>query len=266
MDQLDNAFQMMETTFMISHEGSSRSAERTLRLFEAFAETGKPQTLSKLARHLGVPISTCHGLVRTLQGLGYLYSFGGSRQLYPTKKLVGIGTRIAQRDPIVELFADSLTTLRDEAGETVILGIQQSDAVAYLDVRESANVIRYSAQPGDLKPLHSSAIGKLVLGEMSESDRRATLARLTLEKITSNTLVDLDALWGNLEEGRRAGCYVTRGENVAEVMALAAPVRVTGDVFGVALAGPIDRMVRQAERLRPLLLDATAKMRSWATT
>jgi DNA-binding IclR family transcriptional regulator len=256
---------MMETAFMISHEGSSRSAERTLRLFEAFAETGRPQTLSSLARHVGVPISTCHGLVRTLQGLGYLYSFGGSRQLYPTKKLVGIGSRIARRDPVVELFADSLGALRDDSGETVILGIQQADAVVYLDVRESAKVIRYSAQPGDLKPLHSSAIGKLVLGEMSESDRRATLARLTLEKITSDTLVDRDALWDDLEEGRAAGCYVTRGETVEDVMALAAPVRVTGDVFGVALAGPIDRMTRNAARLRPLLLEATAKMSNWAT-
>ena len=251
---------------MISHENNSRSAARPMRLFEAFAETGKPQTLSNLSRQLGIPLSTCHGLIKTLQRLGYLYSLGGSRQLYPTKKLVGIGDRIARKDPIAELFAESLTKLRDESGETVILGIQQGDAVVYLDIRESTRVIRYSAQPGDLKPLYSSAIGKLVLGEMPEPERRATLARLKLEPVTSKTLVDIDALWDNLEEGRRAGCYVTRGETVTEVMAMSAPVRVTDDVFGVALAGPIDRMTRNSEQLRPLLLKATAKISSLAST
>lgn len=248
---------------MISETSPSRSAERTLRLFEAFAATGKPQTLSNLARHIGVPVSTCHGLIRTLQGLGYLYSLSGSRQLYPTKKLTGIADRIARNDPVVERVSEALTGLRDMTGETVIFGARQGDAVIYLDVRESRHVIRYSARPGDLKPLHSSAIGKLVLGELEEAERRATLERLTLEQITPATLVKTDDLRDNLEEGRRAGCYVTRGDNVAEVMAMAAPVRISGDVFGVALAGPVERMARQFEKYQPILLEASAAMSRW---
>lgn len=251
---------------MAAQESNSRSAARTVRLFEAFAESGKPQTLTNLSRQLRIPLSTCHGLIKTLQGLGYLYALGGSRQLYPTKKLFGIGERIARKDPIVELFAESLTALRDASDETVILGVQQGDAVVYLDIRESTSVIRYSAQPGDLKALYSSSIGKLVLGEMPETERHATLARLNLQKVTSYTLVDVDALWADLEEGRRAGCYVTRGESVPEVMAMAAPVRVNDDVFGVALAGPIERMSRHREQLRPLLLEATARMSELAST
>ena len=34
----------------------------------------------------------------------------------------------------------------------------------YLQVLESPHPIRYSARPGDLKQLHSSAIGKAMLG------------------------------------------------------------------------------------------------------
>jgi DNA-binding IclR family transcriptional regulator len=170
------------------------------------------------------------------------------------------------RDPIIELFAEALTGLRDASGETVILGTRQADKVVYLDVRQSNAVIRYSAQPGDLKPLHSSAIGKLLLGEMPESERRKTMARLTLSRVTDSTLADPETLWNELEDGRRAGCYVTRGENVAEVMALACPVRVTSDVFGVALAGPIQRMERRVDELRSLLLEATAEVNGWAAT
>jgi DNA-binding IclR family transcriptional regulator len=257
-DGLDKNIQPSENLFMISHDAPSRSAERTLRLFESFAATGKPQTLSGLARSIDVPVSTCHGLVKTLQGLGYIYALGGSSKLYPTKKIFGIGEQIAQSDPVVEMFAEAMTKLRDASGETVILGVQQRDAVVYLDVRESTSVIRYAAQPGDLKALYSSAIGKLTLGEMEEDVRRETIDRLTLTKVTDFTLVERDALWANLEEGRKAGLYVTRGESVAEVMAMAAPVRITGSVFGLALAGPIDRMTRNADRMRDLLLETTA--------
>lgn len=229
-----------------------------MHLFESFAEAGKPQTLSGLARSIDVPVSTCHGLVKTLQGLGYVYALGGSSKLYPTKKILDLGEQIAQRDPIVELFAEAMTALRDASGETVILGVQQRDAVVYLDVRESQSVIRYAARPGNLKALYSSAIGKLILGEMEEGKRRDLIDRLTLTKVTDRTLVDRGALWADLEAGRKAGLYITNGESVAEVMAMATPVRITGTVFGLALAGPIDRMTRNADRMRELLLETAA--------
>ena len=35
---------------------------------------------------------------------------------------------------------------------------------------------------------------------------------------------------------------MTRGENVSDVMAIAAPIRRAGATFGVAIAGPLHRM------------------------
>ena len=50
-----------------------KTAGRTLDLFEAFARERKPLSLSQLARAIGAPVSSCFGIVRTLEARGYLY-------------------------------------------------------------------------------------------------------------------------------------------------------------------------------------------------
>ena len=241
------------------------SSTRAMRLFEAFAKAGMPQTLSELSRRIDTPMSTCHGLVKALQETGYLYSNRESRRLYPTKRLLRIAETISASDPVVNDFEPHMNRLRDRTGETVILGTGQGagrkGAVVYLEVIESLNVIRYGARPGDLKPLHSSALGKLVLGEMPEAERSELLRRLPLDRVTDDTLTDPEALRADLDRSRVAGVYVTRGENVAEVMALAAPVRVSGELYGLAVAGPIERVSRRSDRIRAALLEVCAEIR-----
>ena len=230
-----------------------RTAVRTLEAFEAFGRSQRPLTLSELARAIGVPVSSCHGLVATLRNRGYVYSVGNNRRVYPTRRLLDVAEAIVRNDPLLEFVEPMLTRLRDDTGETVILGTREGDGVVYLEVVEGLHTIRYSAKPGEIKPLHSSAIGKVVLASLDEGALAKTLARIALEQITPATLTDEDALRRDLEDGRRRGFFVTRGENVADVMGMAAPAVPGGQALAVALAGPIERMDRSfdahAERL-----------------
>jgi len=230
------------------------SSTRAIRLFEAFASVGKHQSLSEISNILQTPLSTCHGLVKALQDGGYLYTSKSSRQHYPTRRLLQIAETIAANDPVVNYFNQHMSALRDLTSETVILGALQKDGVIYLNVVESPSVIRYSARPGDIKPLHSSALGKLFLGEMPDKQREALLGSLRLDAITENTLTNLDTLHHNLEQGKTNGHYITQGENVGEVMAIAAPARISGETYGIALAGPIERMKKKREMLVKILL------------
>ena len=73
-----------------------------------------------------------------------------------------------------------LEKLRDESQETVIFGKRQADAVVYLQVVPGPHSIRYSASPGEIKPLHSSAIGKSILGSLKDGELRKLLEELPL--------------------------------------------------------------------------------------
>lgn len=225
-----------------------KTAGRTLDVFETFATAKAPLSLSELARAIGAPVASCFGIVRTLEQRGYLYSVRARRALYPTKRLLDTARLIAAHDPLEASLAPALARLRDATGETVLLGKRQGDRAVYLDVLEAAQTVRYTARIGDLKPLHSSAVGKALLGALADAERRSVLARLDLVHVTPATITSRRALQADLAAARARGWYVTRGENVADVMAVAAPVTVNGETLAIAVAGPMHRMAPAVER------------------
>ena len=93
-----------------------------------------------------------------------------------------IARDIHEKDPFVERVMPLLERLRDASRETIILGKRQGDAVIYLQVVESQHPIRYSAKPGEFKPLHSSAIGKALIGSLKEPELRAVLEGRDLQR------------------------------------------------------------------------------------
>ena len=128
--------------------------------------------------------------------------------------------------------------------------------MVYLDVVEGRHNIRYSATVGDCKPLHSSAIGKAMLGQLDERQLAALLDRLALAKITPETIVEPGALASDIASGRVRGYFVTRGENVADVMACARTIDFAGVSYGIAVAGPLPRMQMMEGKIAAALLAA----------
>ncbi|MEO5670727.1 MAG: IclR family transcriptional regulator [Ramlibacter sp.] len=230
------------------------AVERVLDIFEAFDKVGKPLSLTDLAEMTNIPKSSCHAIVGTLTARGYLYSLTRPRALYPTRRFFDLARAILDKDPFVERVMPMLERLRDASRETVILGKRQGDAVIYLQVIESAHPIRYSAKPGEFKPLHSSAIGKALVGSLKEADMRALVAGHALPAVTGNTLTDEEALIADILESRRRGYFLTRGENVADVWAVSAFLSINSETLAVAIAGPRHRMENNVAECAQLLL------------
>jgi DNA-binding IclR family transcriptional regulator len=225
-----------------------KNADRTLDLFEAFARTQRPLTLSELARELKVAPSSCFVLIKTLRHRGYLYGVGDRRTLYPTRRMLDRATAIATCEPHVARMQATMSALRDETRETVILGKRQENGVVYLQICEGRQNVRYSAQVGDVKPLYSSAIGKVVLASLAPAERKRLIQTLPRPRVTPHTLCSAADLLKDIEDGLRRGYQMTRGENVIDVIGVAMPVTLGGDLFGVCIAGPMHRMDAQHAR------------------
>ena len=236
--------------------GTVRTADRTLSIFEAFGARRRPMTLSELAPLVDMPVSSCHGLIKTLLQRGYLYLTDRRRDYYPTPKLLHLAHSIVANDPYLERLMPVLNGLRDDVRETVIVGTRQAEAVLYLEVLEGPQTIRYSARVGDFKPLHSSAIGKAMLACLPPAALSRWLAEHTLPAITAATITDAARLERDLAEGRQRGYFVTSGENVADVTAVATSVTVNGQPIGIAIAGPSHRMGISLDQVAERLLRA----------
>lgn len=241
-----------------------RTAARTLDVFEAFVEGKTPLSLTELADRIAIPISSCSSLIHTLLDRGYLYRVGRRSEVYPTKRLLRSAQIIDRHDPIARRLAPVLEDLRTRTCETVILGRRHEDLVVYLDVLEGPRTVRYSAGVGEFKPLHSSSIGKAMLGCLAADDLAATLARLTLTAVTARTITDPDALAADIARGRARGWYITDRENVPDATGLAAAVRLGDIPFGIAVAAPAERMEANFDRVRDALLAAAETVEATA--
>ena len=218
-----------------------KTAGRTVDLFDLFASTQVPLTLSEIALALNAPQSSCFNLVRAMEARGYLFSAGGKKRLYPTRKLLDIATAISNYDPIVPRMQPLLEQLRDETEETTILGTQQGLRVIYLAVAEGKRTIRYISRAGELKPMHSSAIGKALLTMIPAAEREKLIKRLPKPSITEATITSNEALLSEIAKAEARGFAVTSGENVVDVMAIAVPFKFEGVPYAIAIAGPVGR-------------------------
>lgn len=244
---------------------SVKMAERTLNIFEAFAEVREPLSLTQLARHVDSPISSCHGLLRTLKARGYIYFLQNHRRYYPTRRLLNIGQSISKHDPLLAKLDPLMRILRDKTQETVILGQREGDQVIYLHVLESSQNIRYAASPGDYKPLHSSALGKALLGVMDDEALGAYLSSRKLKQVQPTTITEPPQLIADINRARKRGYFMTRGENAPEVSAIAQTFTLDGESLGACVAGPSQRIANAAADIVRDLTGMTTKAGALST-
>jgi DNA-binding IclR family transcriptional regulator len=227
---------------------------RTLDLFEVFAAEQRPLALNQLARLLDIPMSSCLALIRTLVGRGYLVEVRKRGGYYPTPRLLQLGMAIKAVDPAVEMLRGELTALRDATGETVVLGKVYDTSVLYLSVMESTKPVRYSVKPGEKRPIHANSIGKAILAELPAAARQKIFSKIEFERFTPRTVTDIAALDSQAVLAKRRGWHANIGESAPELSAVAVALNLGGELYGVSVAGPTERIDSQKNNHGALLL------------
>lgn len=219
----------------------ARSSLRALDVLLAFRDAGRPMSLSELSRRTGIPVSTCHGVVRLLDSEGWLFRVT-TREYYPTRRLWSLADELRRQDPVLQSLEPPLRALGHELGETIVVGLRQGDVVRALVELQGRYEIRYTAPPGAVRALHAVAIGKVYLAAMSAEEFAAWFDRSKLERYTERTLVTAAALREDVEDGEVRGYQRAVGEYNPDAMGLAVPLRVGALKLVVGVAGPLARM------------------------
>ena len=218
-----------------------KSAMRTLEVLEELATAG-PATLRDLSAQLGVPKSSMHGLLRTMQWRGWL-------ETDATGTLYGLGVRsllagsaYVDADVVVRQTAPVLDQLAAETGETVHLGRLEGSDVVYLAKRESSHPLRLFSSVGRRLPAHSVALGKAMLAEMTDDEVRSRLPG-TMEAHTPRTITDPDALVADLAAVRERGYAIDDEESSVGLRCFAIALRQRlGTRDAISISVPLARL------------------------
>jgi len=247
-----------------SSDGGHRAAKRALEVIEHVAASPQPISLSEIAREVGLPKSSAHALIRTLDTEGYLQrDEGGNYSLGP--RLLRLLGSLPHRFELPRVARPIMQGLVDELGETAILGIRQGDEIVYVEQVEAPQVIRYVAPLGEPRPMHVTSIGKVHLALMPAEESRTILDEVELKRLTPNSLTSRDAIETELAEVRERGFALNREESVEGVVAVAVPIREGGMpdgavIAGLSVAGPADRMRDELERMPERMLESARRI------
>lgn len=218
------------------------AASRTLDILEVFARERRPLSMSALAKATCMPLSSCHGLVKTLEARGYLIESKTQGGYYVSRLLGHLVRAIEEFDPLPDWIVPALADMRDACAETVVLAKLVGNVAAYVEVLESAQSIRFIVRVGDTRPLHASAVGKALLGEMPDAERDAQLAGASFAKRSQKTITSRASLLEDLRVSRERGWYMTHGEFFDDVSAIARAMKIGNEYYAYAIAGPSTRI------------------------
>jgi DNA-binding IclR family transcriptional regulator len=239
---------------------SVKAKNRTLEVFEFFARERRAASLTEIARGIRMPMSSCFNLIKSLQAIGFLYSVDGKRQFYPTRKLFDMGSAILEGDPWIWRVTAELEKLRSATHETVVFGARQGDHVVLLRVLEGFHQIRFNAKAGDVVPLLASAQGRAILSQLPANEREQIVREAPLDKWTKSTITDRKILLRLLDDAQKAGYVLLRGEVIADLDAIAMPVKINNEVHSIVIAGPSARMRKNLAAHRRHLAAACAAL------
>jgi DNA-binding IclR family transcriptional regulator len=239
----------------------SKIVERTLDCFELFADQKQPLSLSDISRLLGIPPSSCHDVLKALRKRGYLYELAPRGGFYPTLRLHDIAKTIAEHDPVLLRADVLLKSLRDALDETVNLSKVNGLTATYLLSFESSQPLRLSVKVGDnIRSLHATSAGKALLASLDEKAFALYLKTADLKRFTPLTVSSKNMLREQIEEGRRLGWFVNRGESIEGVTTLSAPFHWQESLYFVTVAGPAARIDPKIAWAAQLLMDVCRRL------
>ena len=217
---------------------------------------------AELAAEMGVDRSTGWRLARSLQRVGWLHHDPITGRYRLGIPLFELGTRVLDTIDVRDEARRVMTELVASTGESVDLAIRDGDSVVFIDKIDGTHEVRAFTRSGQRARLHATAAGKVFLALMPGPELRAYLAR-PLEARTPATITDPAELARVVEETRRRGWAINRGELHVEAGALAVPVLdATGAcVAALGLNVPLSRL--DEDRVRILiarLQDATRRL------
>jgi DNA-binding IclR family transcriptional regulator len=231
-----------------------RTVERALALLLTFSREQPEFTLTELSRKLGLSPSTIHRLLGTLQLYGFVEQSEQNSKYQLGLTLFKLGALVQANMNVRRQAEPALRRLARRTEETAYLYIVDNNEALCLDRVEGQHLVRVlTSDVGGRLPLNCGAAPRTLLAFLPDEEIQRLLAEGRPKYMTSNSLVQPEAIWADVQLTRARGHTFSVGDVVIGVAAVGAPVRDASDrvVAALSVAGITPRFGE--ERLPDLI-------------
>jgi len=244
----------VEALFHITNKGRETSIGRkgvelsTLRkgleILGLFSEETTLLDTSSVAKRMGLSKSTVYKYVQTLEGSRFLVREKSGRFFELGPRLLELASVAQKPSKLVDVSYPILQELVDRTNETAHLVTIMGNHAVCLAGFESNHNLKLSYRPGAMYPLYAGASAQVLLAGLDDATQKGMLASVPLNRFTEKTITSRKELFNKLQQIRRDGFAVSRGELDEGTFSVAAQILSgAGDVLGgISVGGPLHRL------------------------
>jgi DNA-binding IclR family transcriptional regulator len=220
-----------------------QSIERAAAILRLLSGRTRRLGVVDLAGELGLPKGTVHGLLRTLQHVGFVEQDEETGKYQLGAALLHMGSSYLDGNELRTRALNWSDSLAARTHESVRIGTLHEGQVLIVHHVFRPDDSLQTLDVGALLPAHASALGKILLADHPYV--AGELARNGLERFTPATITDAESLERELERVRQRGWAADIGELVNGEVSCAAPIldRRGVTVGAMGVSGPPDRLL-----------------------
>ncbi|HFD16732.1 MAG TPA: winged helix-turn-helix transcriptional regulator [Rhodospirillales bacterium] len=204
--------------------GQVQSLQRAIRILEVLAESAYGMSLGEMAEILGLPPSTLHRLLTTLEAARFV-RFDAAEGLWQIGvQAFIVGSAFVRARDLVRTARPHMRRLMEASGETANIYVEEEGEAVCIGQVECRQMMRAIARPGGRVRMHCSGAGKALLAWRSDEELAAILRRHGLPRATEHTIDRPARLREELARIRARGFAVDDEEHAIGLRCVAAPV------------------------------------------
>jgi DNA-binding IclR family transcriptional regulator len=226
-----------------------QSVERALHILLAFETDHRELSVGQLSVLLGLPKSTIHRLLATLEQNGFIEQVETTRNYRLGLKLRVLGASVVASRTLESEAFPILQMLLKQCGETVSVSVLDGIETMIVEKMESLQSMRVTSHIGKRSQIHCSGSGKVLLAFQPSIAAEQILAKAPLTRYTDKTITTAQELIEQFPETRRRGFAADDEEIVEGQLCISAPVwNSEGKAFAaITASGPAMRIRGKGE-------------------
>lgn len=199
-----------------------QSLARGLSVIKTFGADTPRQTLTEVAERAGLDRAGARRILLTLESLGYLAREG--RSFFPTPKILDLGYSYLASIPWWSLAERKMSYLASTINESVTLGVLDRAQIVLISCANSQNMLSINLTIGRRSPAYCTAIGRILLGGLTEAHLNETLRETKLVKHTKQTITSIPELKRIIQRDFNQGWSIVNQEYEPSICSIAVPV------------------------------------------
>ena len=239
------------------------AVDRAVELLDVLAEAKQALLLSELTERTAMSSSTAYNTLATLQTHGLVQKDERYKTYRLGIKLFELGRAYIEQVSLIPAFNEIAHELVEKCSETVKLVVRDGRDVIYLARVEGEHSLRLVARVGTRMPAHATAVGKVLLAQLDDSELQTLYSGYDFPKRTTHTIGSFDELMEQVASVRTQGFAYDNEESSIGVYCVAAPIRDQSSevIAAMSIGVPDNRLAPgRMEELRSLILQYASRL------